>query len=319
MAVNHNIFSQEALDKMRSPEKLDTLLQVTTPIGWMGLVSVLVILFSVVLWSVFGAFTEKADGMGMLLDSAGVATVSHITAGRIDAIYVHSGSRVKKGDLIARMEQAGQTADSRMARYDMTLAQNDREAQSRVSQYNSRHYQEMINENIYSSDDGIIGEVMVQEGSVVAAGAPICTVRRDQKRQDLSGVFYVPVNKGKRIEPGMTMQLSPNGTDTTQNGSLVGVVRSVSQYPISASGLQDKLANSQLSQWFYTQQNSALVEVKFDLVKDESSESGYLWTTVVGKHRPVTAGSFCTGSIIIDRKPPIEKVFYKLSQWLRSR
>lgn len=68
-----------------------------------------------------------------------------------------------------------------MARYDMTLAQNDREAQSRVSQYNARHYQEIINENIYSSDDGIIGEVMVQEGSVVAAGAPICTVRRDQK------------------------------------------------------------------------------------------------------------------------------------------
>ena len=61
------------------------------------------------------------------------------------------------------------------------------------------------------------------------------------------------------------------------------------------------------------------MEVKFDLVKDESSESGYLWTSVVGRHRPVTAGSFCTGSVVIEREPPIEKVFYKISQWLRNR
>ena len=42
-------------------------------------------------------------------------------------------------------------------------------------------------------------------------------------------------------------------------------------------------------------------------------------TSVVGEYKPITAGSFCTGSIIIDRTPPIERVFYKVSQWLRSR
>ena len=57
----------------------------------------------------------------------------------------------------------------------------------------------------------------------------------------------------------------------------------------------------------------------FELVKDEDSTSGYLWTSKVGVHKPITAGSFCTGSIIVERRPPIEKVFYKLSQWLRNR
>lgn len=61
------------------------------------------------------------------------------------------------------------------------------------------------------------------------------------------------------------------------------------------------------------------MEVTFDLVKDEEDESGYLWTSKVGEHKAVSAGSFCTGSIIIERKPPLEKVFFKLSQWLRSR
>ena len=35
------LFSREALDKMRSPEKLDTLLHVTNPIGWIGLSAIL--------------------------------------------------------------------------------------------------------------------------------------------------------------------------------------------------------------------------------------------------------------------------------------
>ena len=129
----------------------------------------------------------------------------------------------------------------------------------------------------------------------------------------------MPVDKGKRIESGMTMQLAPNGVDVSESGSLMGVVRSVSQYPVSAESVRQKLGNAQLAQWIQQKQDSALMEVNFDLVKDEDSESGYLWTSMIGEHKPITAGSFCTGSIIIERRPPIEKVFYKLSQWLRSR
>ncbi len=72
------IFSREALDRLRLPEKLDTLLPITTPLTWMALSAVVLLLFSVVLWSIFGSFTEKADGLGMIMDSAGVVNISHI-------------------------------------------------------------------------------------------------------------------------------------------------------------------------------------------------------------------------------------------------
>ena len=68
---NNQIFSQEALDKLRSPEKLDTMLPITTPVSWPALIAVLVFLFAVVLRSIYGAFTVKADGMGLITDSAG--------------------------------------------------------------------------------------------------------------------------------------------------------------------------------------------------------------------------------------------------------
>ena len=319
MAENKQIFSAEALDKLRSPERLDMLLPITNSVNWMSLAAVGVLLVSILLWSIFGAFTVTADGMGLILDSAGVVNISHRTEGKIEKIYVKTGSQVKRGDLIAKIEKADQSAETRMSKYGMTLAQNDRDAMERVYQYGARRNQQNIAENVYSDYDGIVDEVMVTPGSIISNGMPICTIRLTQNRDELTGILYIPVEKGKRIEPGMSIQLAPNGVDVSQSGSLLGVVRSISQYPVSAQVIEKGLGNAQLAQWIQQSQKSALMEVKFDLVKDPDSESGYLWTSVVGEHKPITAGSFCTGSIIIDRKPPIERVFYKISQWLRSR
>lgn len=315
----NEIFSREALNKLRSPEKLDTMFAITTPVSWIGLAAIGILLFSILLWSIFGAFTVKADGMGLIMDSAGVVNVSHTATGKISEVYVKKGSTVKRGDLIAKLEQADRSADTRMAQYGMGLAANDREAMERVYQYDAKRQQQTVAENIYSDYNGIVDDVLVEKGTILVKDAPVCTIRLTQDRDDLIGILYVPVDKGKRIEPGMTMQLAPNGVDVSESGSLMGVVRSVSQYPVSAESVRQKLGNAQLAQWIQQKQDSALMEVNFDLVKDEDSESGYLWTSTIGEHKPITAGSFCTGSIIIDRRPPIEKVFYKLSQWLRSR
>lgn len=316
---NSGIFSQEALDKMRSPEKLDTVLPITSPVSWMGLIAVAAMLFAVVLWSIFGSFTVRADGMGLIMDPKGVVNVATISGGKLDKLYVHPGDHVKKDDQIAHVDQVQENAATRMAQYGPELATSGRDAMNRVQEYDMRRGQKNASEYIYSSYDGIVDEILVEEGSTVGSGIPICTLRLSGGRKDLKGVLYVPVEKGKRIQTGMTIQLAPNGVDVSQSGSLLGTVRSVSQYPITMQAMQKRLGNDQLAQWIIQAQQSAVMEVTFDLVKDENSESGYLWTSSVGTHKPVTAGSFCKGSIIIERKPPIEKVFHKLSQWLRNR
>lgn len=319
MAEQNQLFSKEALNKLRSPERLDKIFPITTPTGWVMMAAILVLLFSIVLWSILGAFTVQATGMGLIMDSAGVVNVKHTAGGKVSAVYIKTGQRIHSGDLIAQLEQAEHSADTRMAQYSMGLATNDRDALNKVYQYDTKKQQQEVAEYIYSDYDGIVDEVLIDKGKVISNGTPVCSIRLTQNRDELTGIFYIPVDKGKRVEPGMTIQLAPNGVDTSQAGSLIGVVRSVSQYPVSAESIKQKLGNEQLAQWIQTSQNSALMEIKFDLVEDKDSESGYLWTSIVGEHKPITAGSFCTGSIIIERKPPIEKVFYKLSQWLRSR
>lgn len=317
--MDEKLFNPTALKKIRTPEKLDAMLKITTPVGWMGLTTMLVILLSVVIWSIFGSFTEKAEGMGMILDVSGIGVVSAPAGGKVTQVFTYEGAHVTKGSLLAMIKQPSAMANTNMARFDVNLSSNDREAMSRVSQFDAKKHQQQAFEEVYSDYDGIVTELDIYQGMTVTDGATICRIRLDGGRKDMSGYFYVPVDNGKRIEPGMTLSLAPNSADIKQSGSLVGVVRYVGEYPVGVEAIRTTLGNNHLADWFLQKSQSALVEVSFDLVRDENSPSGYLWTTNVGEHKKITPGSFCTGYVIIDRKPPIEKIFYKFSQWLRSR
>ncbi len=319
MADGSKIFSSTALDKLRSPDRLDALLPITTPIGWMGLLAVGLLLLSVVIWSIFGSLTVRADGMGMILDYGGVTNVTHVAGGKVANVYVREGSQIKKGDLIARLEHSDQSADTNIAKFESQLAGSMRDTSSQVYQYRAKLYKQKLSRDVISDYDGIVDEVMVRKGSIIESGSPLCSVRLTQKNADLMGVIYVPVDKGKRIETGQTIQIVPSGVDAQESGSLVGVVRTVSNYPVSLKSVEQQIGNPELSQRLMSSGQGAVMEVRFILVKDENSPSGYLWTSSVGPHKPVTAGSFCTGSVIIERRPPIEKVFYRISQWLRNR
>lgn len=313
-----SLFSKEALDKMRSPEQFDTALPITNPLSWMGLIAVGVLMISVVIWSIYGSFTVKADGMGLIMDARGVIKVNSLTAGNVSELYISPGYKVTKGERIAHIDEARENASTRMAQYGPELAVSGRDAQNKVHEFDSRRYQQETIEYITSSYDGIIDEVLVEPGMTVSAGSTLCTIRIDGNDTNLTGVLYIPVDKGKRVEPGMKIQLAPNGVDVSQSGNLLATVRSVSTYPISMQAAAKKLGNDNLAQWIFQAQQGAVMEVNFELVKDDDSESGYLWTSQIGEHKKITPGSYCSGSIIIEKTPPIEKVFRKLSQWLRN-
>ncbi len=117
----------------------------------------------------------------------------------------------------------------------------------------------------------------------------------------------------------MTIQVTPSGFDKVDDGELLGIVRSVSQYPVSGEAIRSKLGNDVLTQAVLTKFENSVVAVDFDLIKDEGNASGYLWTVKRNSQRVPTSGSMVSGFVVTSRKPPIEKVFYKISNWLRTR
>ena len=86
---------------------------------------------------------EKAVGVGLILDSAGVVNISHAQSGKLHTLMVKTGDFVHKRKLIARIDQPAQTADTQMTRYSIDLAINARDAEQSVHQYNAKRQQEI--------------------------------------------------------------------------------------------------------------------------------------------------------------------------------
>ena len=96
-----SFFSQAALDKLRSPEKLDTMVHITGPMGWMGLAAVCILCFSIVL---------RASRYGLL------SPYGKIITGRRPAVNGHVCSRNRSacGIISARLKrQRGRAREKR--------------------------------------------------------------------------------------------------------------------------------------------------------------------------------------------------------------
>jgi HlyD family secretion protein len=99
------MFRKAALDKLSSPERLDVLMQVTSPVGWLAATSLAVVIVLVILWAVFGTISTKVSGTGLLLRGSAVLAVTSDTMGRVDKLLVSSGEVVDAGQVIATLRQ----------------------------------------------------------------------------------------------------------------------------------------------------------------------------------------------------------------------
>jgi biotin carboxyl carrier protein len=317
--MKQDIFSQEALERLRSPEQLDAVIKVTQPVAWMAVITLSFLVVSIVLWSVFGVMSVSVPCVGMVIDPAGVVNVYHDTSGKISEVLVRPGNRVRVGDVVAKLSLPTLANDIIKTRQDIMRSMNQNQVEANVSNFDSIMQVWYYSFNVVSTFDGIVTEVKVNVGDIVSAGSTsICSIRQDRNREDVMGMMYIPADSGKKVVPGMVARLVPSGSDVKEDGNLMGVVRDVSVYPSSSGGIMRVLGNSDIVSWILQKMDGAVMEVRVDLVKDPNSPSGYLWSSSVGNHRPVTVGSICTGSIVTDRQPPLSKMFKKLSQWIRN-
>jgi HlyD family secretion protein len=108
------LFRKEALEGLAGPEQLDEMVRVTSPLGWVALMTALVIVGGCLGWSVFGKYRTTVSGQGLLVPAGGAfVSVYAPKAGWLDS-YRQRGDAVKKGELLAQLsapEDAARLAD----------------------------------------------------------------------------------------------------------------------------------------------------------------------------------------------------------------
>ena len=96
------IFRQAALEKLSSPERLDSLMQVTTTKGWIALIGLIVVIAGAVVWGVLGSAPDNVEGLGILLREGGIFDIEISGSGVIDELLIAPGDTVQVGDVVAR-------------------------------------------------------------------------------------------------------------------------------------------------------------------------------------------------------------------------
>ncbi|MFO7717174.1 MAG: hypothetical protein R6Y91_01230, partial [Desulfohalobium sp.] len=67
MANGKKLFRNVSLERLSSPEQLDQVLQVTTPKGWLALLTLAGMIAIALIWGIFGSLPTKVTGMGMFI------------------------------------------------------------------------------------------------------------------------------------------------------------------------------------------------------------------------------------------------------------
>jgi NHLM bacteriocin system secretion protein len=97
-------FRKSALEKLSTPEKLDQLIKVTGTKAWIALITIIVAIFTAVIWSFMGTVKTKLDVVGVVL-GGDIHEVVATAQGQLVELKIAIGNNVKKGDVIATIRQ----------------------------------------------------------------------------------------------------------------------------------------------------------------------------------------------------------------------
>ncbi|MBD2410973.1 NHLP bacteriocin system secretion protein [Nostoc calcicola FACHB-389] len=102
----NNLFRKKALENLSSPERLDRVMTVIQPMHWLSLAALGSLVATAVIWSIVGRIPIAVSGQGVLVYPSKVVSLQAPASGRILAMNINVGDYVKKGQVLAIIDQA---------------------------------------------------------------------------------------------------------------------------------------------------------------------------------------------------------------------
>jgi HlyD family secretion protein len=222
MAMKDQLFRKISLDRLSSPEQLDTLVQVTSARAWIALTALSGIVVAAVLWGIFGSVPTKVSGSCILIRPGGALDVVSPGSGRVVDISIESGDLVREGQVIARLdrnEASGQIRASE-ARLRELRAQETRlksllGASAREQQVSMGEMRTNLNARIQAGDDRVkaleervktqaklLEDGLVTRQSLVASQMELASARQDilDRRNEITQLGVRRAENKKQVE-----------------------------------------------------------------------------------------------------------------------
>lgn len=169
------------------------------------------------------------------------------------------------------------------------------------------------NSQIISNYNGRVLELAIVPGQSLTQGIRIGTIEAQDANSELTSVVYFPVSEGKKIQPGMELQITPSTVKRERFGGIVGNVTRVSAFPVTQAGAASVVGGPELLQNLSSKEPQ--LQVFATLKPDSTTASGFHWSSSKGPQMPVTSGTTASVRVTVEEQAPIAFVFPILRSW----
>ncbi len=165
-------------------------------------------------------------------------------------------------------------------------------------------------ETVTSPADGRVTEWKAIPGTRIQPGQPLISVESGAVGLEL--LVYLPPNEGKRVKPGMEVQIAPSTVRREEYGMILGTVGEVSDFPSTVEAMQAVLRNEQLVRSFSSA--GAPYAARVRLTRDPATPSGLAWSGGQGPSQQFSSGSLAEAEVTVAWRRPISYVI----PWLKK-
>lgn len=143
--------------KIRSPEQLDALLPITSPVGWVALLAAGLAIGVTLVWAFTGTIMRTATGQGIIVrdSEVGIIEISGQGSGAVLDVLVKQGDVIKVGDPIATLDLSQmkeQLADNRASLEKLNeqdrLQRQDETARLKILEEKLANQQDLFNKGL---------------------------------------------------------------------------------------------------------------------------------------------------------------------------
>ena len=279
------IYRKTALDKISSPEQLDKSLKITSPLSWLVLLGLTLIVIVAVIWSIVGSIPETITLPGILAEPDGVCSVVATESGKAIEMKCDVNSSVSIGT-------------------DVLVYDTD-----------SKNGLSLV-----SDQDGIVVKTFVEGGKTFESGDEILRITPSLNNKKLVAICYASKEEAKKVKDqletirgtskNIEARVEVGGISTQKYGYLEARVFAIDSLPGDK-----KLAEIWGGAGNVAQEANGKIAIvcEFDF-QDRETRTGLRWSNEKGYTKTVSARDPVTVKIVTDKIAPIRKLFQKLDE-----
>lgn len=270
------LYRKSSLERISSPDQLDTMLKISSPMSWLALAGATLIVVITIIWAFIGRIPMTVTTTGIVTSPDGTNAVYSNTAGTVTKVFVARGDKIYEKDVLMEVE-------------------TDRK--------------ETV--QILSDQVGFVGEIVAPEGSIITPNSEVLRLSPNTDSHQVV-VCYVLTADAQKIKRGDNAYISLSSSDSKSYGHMIGRVINIDAGAASQNAQKKVLGSENNLNKSFSSDGKAVTAVTCELYPSDSSVSGYFWSNTKGDQLAVNNRDMCSVKIITKQVKPIEKLFEKL-------